>query len=88
MHHVRCLTGFLIHLWISNQVFLIDDSHLNRDGTYTFASNLIDFLNDFKFNKSIWLTEDDNTIGGTDKCKQSFDSSDEVKHNNNIDLYY
>ena len=60
---------------------------MNRDGTYTFASNLIDFLNDFKFIKSIWLTEDDNTIGGMDKCKQSFDSSDEVKHNNNIDLY-
>ena len=87
MHHVRCLTGFWIRLWISNQVFLIDGLHLNSDGMCTFARNVIDFLNNFKFDKNIWLTEDDNTIGGTDKCRQSFDSSDEVKHNNSIDLY-
>ena len=26
-----------------------------------FASNLVDFLNGFDFNRNIWLTEDDNT---------------------------
>ena len=60
--------------------------HLNNDGIYIFASNLVNVLNNLIFNKSIWLTEDDNTNVGKDNCKQSFDSSDEVKHNNNI--YY
>ena len=59
--------------------------HLNNDGTYKFASNLVDFLNDFIFSKSIWLTEDDNATVGKDDCKQGFDSSVEVKHNNSID---
>ena len=59
--------------------------HLNNGGTYIFPSNLLDFLNDFIFSKSIWLTEDGNTTVGRDNCRQGFDSSDEVKHNNSID---
>ena len=59
--------------------------HLNNEGTYIFASNLVDFLNDFIFSKNIWLTEEDNTTLGKYNCKQGFDSSDEVKHNNSID---
>ena len=59
--------------------------HLNNDGTYIFTSNLVYFLNDFIFSKSIWLTEDDNATVGKDDCKQGFDSSVEVKHNNSID---
>ena len=60
--------------------------HLNNDSTHIFASKLADFLNHFVFSKSIWLTEDDdNTTVGKDNCKQSFDSSDEVRHNNSID---
>ena len=30
-----------------------DGLDLNNDGTYIFASNLVDFLNDFIFSKSI-----------------------------------
>ena len=52
---------------------------------YIFASNFVDFLNNFIFSKSIRLTEDDNAAVGKDNCRQSFDSSDEVKHNNSID---
>ena len=33
----------------------------------------------------MWLTEDNNVTVGKDNCKQSFDYSDEVKHNNSID---
>ena len=32
-----------------------------------------------------YLTEDDDTTVGKNNCKQAFDSSDEVKHNNSID---
>ena len=59
--------------------------HLNNDGTDIFASNPADFLNDFIFSKSIWLTEDDNTTIGKDNYKQGFDSFVEVKQNNSID---
>ena len=62
-----------------------DGSHLNNDGEYVFASNLVDFLNNFIFNKNIWLTENDNITVGQDNCKQSFDSSGEAKQNNSID---
>ena len=62
-----------------------DGVRLNNDGTYIFASNLVDFLNGFIFSKSIWITEDDNTTVGKGNCKPDFDSSDEVKHNNSID---
>ena len=58
-----------------------DGLHLNSGGTYIFASNLFDFLNNLFFNKTILLTEDDNAAVGKDKHKQSFDSSDDVKHN-------
>ena len=58
---------------------------MNNDGKCIFASNLADFLNDFIFSKSIWLTEDDNTTVGKDNYKPGFDSSDEVKDNNSID---
>ena len=50
-----------------------------------FACNLVEFLNDFIFIKSIWLTQEDNTTVGKDNCKQGFHSSVEVKHNNSID---
>ena len=70
---------------ITRDVLWRDGLHLNSDGTYTFASNLVYFLNSFNFSKSIWLTEDDNTTVGKDNCKQDFDSSDEIKHNITID---
>ena len=70
---------------ITREVLWRDGLHLNNEGTYIFASNLVDFLNDFIFSNSIWLTEEDNTTLGKDNCKQGFDSSDEVKHNNSID---
>ena len=54
-------------------------------GTYIFASNLLDFLNNFVFSKSVWLTEDDNTTVDKGNCKQGFESSDEVRHNNSND---
>ena len=59
--------------------------HLINDVMYIFASNLVDFLNNFIFSKSIRLTEDDNATISKDNCINSFDSSDEVKHNNSID---
>ena len=59
--------------------------HLNNDGTYIFASNLVDFLNDYIFSKSIWLTENDNTTILKDNYKQGFGSSVEFKQNNSID---
>ena len=52
-----------------------DGLDLNNNGTYIFASNLVDFLNDFIFSKSIWLTEEDNTTVGNDNCKQDFDTN-------------
>ena len=70
---------------ISRDVLWRDGLHLNNDGTYIFASNLVDFLNDFIFSKSICLTEEDNTTVGKDNCKQGFDTTDKVKHNNSID---
>ena len=69
---------------ITREVLWRDGLHLNNDTTYIFASNLVDFLNDFIFSKNIWLTEEDNTTLGKYNCKQGFDS-DEVKHNNSID---
>ena len=44
-----------------------DGLHLNSGGTYIFASNLFDFLNNLFFNKTILLTEDDNAAVGKDK---------------------
>ena len=38
---------------ITREVLWRDDLHLNNDGTYIFVSNLVDFLNDFIFSKSI-----------------------------------
>ena len=59
---------------ITREVLWRDGLHLNNDSTYIFASNLVDYLNDFIFSKSIWLSEDDNTTVGKDNCKQGFDS--------------
>ena len=70
---------------ITREVLWRDGLHLNNDGTYIFASNLADFLNDFIFSKTIWLTEDDKITVGKGNCKQGFNSSIEVKHNNSID---
>ena len=58
---------------------------MNNDGRYIFASNLVGILNHAIFNKSIWLTEDDNTTIVKENCKQGFESSDEAKYNNSID---
>ena len=60
-----------------------DVLHMSNDGTYIFASNTVDFLNNFIFSKSIWLTEDVMIV--VKDCRQRFDSSDEVKQNNSID---
>ena len=71
-------------LFINNNITRKDlwrDGLLLNDGTYTFASNLVGFLNGFIFSKSIWLTGIDI---GKDNCKQSCDSSDEIKQNNSI----
>ena len=38
---------------ITRDVLWRDGLHLNSDGTYTFASNLVYFLNSFNFSKSI-----------------------------------
>ena len=59
--------------------------HLNNDGTYILVSNLFDFFTYFIFSKSIWLTKADSITVSKENCKQSFDSSDEVKHNNSSD---
>ena len=59
--------------------------HLNNDGTYMFASNLVDFLNGFLFNRNIWLTKDDNTNLGKENCKQGFDLSAKTKQSNKTD---
>ena len=76
---------FISNDYITREVLWRDGLHLNNDGKCIFASNLADFLNDFIFSKSIWLTEDDNTTVGKDNCKQGLDSSVEGKHDNNID---
>ena len=44
---------FIISDSITREVLWRDDLHLNNDGTYIFVSNLVDFLNDFIFSKSI-----------------------------------
>ena len=38
---------------IINQCLWKDELHLNNDGTFRFASNLVDFLNGFIFNGNI-----------------------------------
>ena len=50
-----------------------------------FASNLVEFLNGFIFNRNIWLTKDDNKNLGKENCKQGFDFSPKTKHNSKID---
>ena len=70
---------------ITNECLWKDGLHLNNDGTYLFASNLVDFLNGFIFNRNIWLTKDDNTNLGKENCKQGFDFSAKTKQSNKID---
>ena len=70
---------------ITREVLWRDGLQLNNDGTHIFASNLVDFLNDYIFTKSIWLTENDNTTILKDNYKQDLGSSVEVKQNNSID---
>ena len=69
---------------ITREVLWRDGLHWNNDGTCIFASNRADFWNNFIFNKSIWLTEGDNNTLDKDNCKQSFDPSNESKHNNSM----
>ena len=38
---------------ITNECLWKDGLHLSNDGSYIFASNLVDFLNDCTFNKNI-----------------------------------
>ena len=59
---------------ITREVLCRDGLHLNNDGKHIFASSVVDFLNNFIFNKNIWLTEDDNATVGKDNCKQNYDS--------------
>ena len=56
---------------ITNGCLWKDGLYFNNDGTYIFASNLVD-LNDLIFNRNIWLTQDDNTNLGKENCKQAF----------------
>ena len=44
---------FISNDMITGDVLWRDDLHLNNDGTYIFASNLVEFLNDFIFSKNI-----------------------------------
>ena len=44
---------FISNDMITGDVSWRDDLHLNNDGTYIFASNLVEFLNDFIFSKNI-----------------------------------
>ena len=44
---------FISNDMITEDVLWRDDLHLNNDGTYIFASNLVEFLNDFIFSKNI-----------------------------------
>ena len=53
--------------------------------TYMYASNLVDFLNSYIFNRNIWLTKDDDTNLGKENCKQGFDFSAKTKQSNEID---
>ena len=50
-----------------------------------FASNLVDFLNGFIFNRDIQLTKDDNKNLGKENCKQGFDFSAKTKQSSKID---
>ena len=58
---------------ITNECLWADGLHLNNKGTYMFASNLVDFLNGFIFNRNIRLTKDDNTNLGKENSKQGFE---------------
>ena len=49
-----------------------------------FASNLVDFLNGFIFNRGIWLTKDDNKNLGKENCKQGFDFSAKTKQSSKM----
>ena len=60
---------------ITNECLWKDGLHLNNDGTYLFASSLVDFLNGFIFDRNIWLTKDDNTNFGKENWKQGFNFS-------------
>ena len=60
-------------------------THLNNESSYKFASNLVDFLNGFIFNRDIWLTKDDNKSLGKENCKQGFHFSAKTKQSSKID---
>ena len=62
-----------------------DILHLNNDGIYMFAINLVEFLNGFIFNRNIWLTKDDNAKLGKVNCKKGFDFSALTKQSSEID---
>ena len=51
-----------------------------------FASNLVDILNGFIFNRDIWLTKDGNKNLGNENCKQGFDFSAKTKQGSKIDF--
>ena len=70
---------------ITNECLWKDGLHLNNEGTCMFASNLVDFLNGFIFNRDIWITKDDNKNLGQENCKQGFDFSAKTKESGKID---
>ena len=70
---------------ITNECLWKDGLHLNNEGICTFASNLVDFLNGFIFNRDIWLTKDDNKNLGKENCRQGFHFSAKTKQNTKID---
>ena len=56
-----------------------------NDGNYMFASDLVNILNGFIFNRNIWLTKDDNTNLSKENFKQSFDFSAKTEPSSKID---
>ena len=70
---------------ITNECLWKDGLHLNNEGTCMFASNLLDFLNGFIFNRNIWLTKNDNKNLGKENCKQGFGFSAKTKQRSKID---
>ena len=76
---------FISNYNVTNECLWKDGLHLINEGTYMFASNLVDFLNGFIFNRDIWLTKDDHKNLGKENCRQGFDFSAKTKQNSKID---
>ena len=79
----RC--HFISNYNITNECLWKDGLHLHNDGTYMFASNLVDFLNGLIFNRNTWITKDDNANLDKENCKQGFEFSTKTKESNKND---